>query len=82
MKKLLTTLVVVLAVGLAMVLIGGVLNSVTWTADFDGTKLASALTTVGYIVSVITGVVLAGTGVAYAISTSKSEADKKDDKKD
>ncbi len=82
MKKLITTTIVILAVGLAMVLVGSVLQGITWSSSFDGTTLASSLTTIGYIVAMLSGVVLTGLGVAYAIKgdCSKEEKDEKEKK--
>lgn len=79
MKKLFTTTIVILAVGLAMVLVGGILQGINWGVGFDGTALATALTSIGYIASMLSGVVLTGAGVAYAV---KGDCKPKDDDKD
>ena len=63
MKKFIITTIVLLSVGLAMVLVGSILQGVNWsTADFNGDPFASALTTIGYLVAVLSGVVLTGLG--------------------
>lgn len=81
MKKLITTVIIILAVGLAMILVGGILQGISWqTPDFDGTAFASALNNVGYIVAMLSGVVLAGLGVAYAIKYDGKEKENKEDK--
>ena len=81
MKKLITTVIIILAVGLAMILVGGVLQCISWqTSDFDGTAFASALNNVGYIVAMLSGVVLAGLGVAYAVKYDGKEKENKEDK--
>lgn len=81
MKKLITTVIIILAVGLAMILVGGVLQGISWqTSDFDGRAFASALNNVGYIVAMLSGVVLAGLGVAYAVKYDGKEKENKEDK--
>ena len=83
MKKFILTTIVLLSVGLAMVLVGSVLQGINWsTADFNGDPLASALTTIGYLVAVLSGVVLTGLGVSTAIlGNCKKENEKKGDEK-
>lgn len=85
MKKLVTTTIVILSVALAMILVGGVLKGITWTGDFNGDSLASALSTIGYVAAMLSGVVLTGLGVAMAVkgeckNCSCEEKDKKEDK--
>lgn len=82
MKKLITAVIIILAVGLAMVLVGSILQGIDWTStpDFDGTAFASALNNVGYIVAMLSGVVLAGLGVAYAVKYDGKEKENKEDK--
>lgn len=83
MKKFIITTIVLLSVGLAMVLVGSILQGVNWsTADFNGDPFASALTTIGYLVAVLSGVVLTGLGASTAIlGNCKKENEKKDDEK-
>lgn len=83
MKKFIVTTIVLLSVGLAMVLLGSVLQGINWsTTDFNGDYLASALSTIGYLVAVLSGVVLTGLGVSTAIlGNCKKENEKKDDEK-
>lgn len=85
MKKFLLTTIVVLSVGLAMILIGSILQGITWSTGFDGTSLAEALNNVGYIVAMLSGVVLAGVGVAYAVrgedKNCPKDKENKEDKK-
>ncbi len=84
MKKFIITTIVLLSVGLAMVLVGSVLQGINWsTADFNGDPFASALTTIGYLVAVLSGVVLTGLGVSTAIlgNCKKEKAEKEDDEK-
>ena len=82
MKKITTTVIVFLAVGLAMVLIGGILQGIQWgqTSSFDGQAFAEALNNIGYIVSMISGVVLAGIGVASAIKGDDCKSNDNQDK--
>ncbi len=84
MKKLITAVIIILAVGLAMVLVGSILQGIDWTStpDFDGTAFASALVNVGYIVAMLSGVVLAGLGVAYAVRYDGKECSKDKDSKE
>ena len=84
MKKLITAVIIILAVGLAMVLVGSILQGIDWTStpDFDGTAFASALVNVGYIVAMLSGVVLAGLGVAYAVRYDGKERSKDKDSKE
>ena len=77
MKKLITTAIVILSVGIAMILVGSILKGITWSADFNGADLASALNNIGYIAATLSGIVLAGLGVATAIKGCN-----KDDKND
>lgn len=83
MKKILMTTVIVLSVGLAMVLVGSILNGISWSSDFNGASFADALTSVGYIVAMLSGVVLTGLGVAYAVKTDCKDCknDKDEEKK-
>lgn len=83
MKKFIITTIVLLSVGLAMVLVGSVLQGINWsTADFNGDHLANALSTIGYLVAVLSGVVLTGLGVSTAIlGNCKKDDEKKEEKK-
>ena len=73
MKKLTLATLIILGVGLAMVVVGAVLDGIAWnTTSFDGAARASALTNSGYIASMLSGVVLTGTGIAYAIRSGSS----------
>lgn len=81
MKKLLTAAIVILSVGLAMILVGGVLQGVTWQGNFDGQFLADALSNVGYIVAMLSGVVLTAVGVASAIKGGCCDKDCKNQEK-
>lgn len=84
MKKFILTTIVLLSVGLAMVLVGSVLQGINWsTQDFNGDYLANALSTIGYLVAVLSGVVLTGLGVSTAIlgNCKKDESKKEDEKK-
>ena len=76
MKKILMSTVIVLSVGLAMVLIGSILNGISWSSDFNGASFADALTSIGYIVAMLSGVVLTGLGVAYAVKTDCKDCNK------
>ena len=74
MKKLTLTTIIILGIGLAMILVGAVLEGiVNWGTGFNGDALASALTTIGYIVAMLSGVVLTGMGIAYAIKSGSSD---------
>ena len=77
MKKFISTAVIILSVGLAMVLVGSILQGITWNGDFDGTNLAGALVNLGYIGTMLSGVVLAGLGVATAIKGESKDENKK-----
>ena len=78
MKKILMSTVIVLSVVLAMVLIGSILNGISWSSDFNGASFADALTSIGYIVAMLSGVVLTGLGVAYAVKTDCNKDCKND----
>jgi len=74
MSKVTMTGLMALTVGLAMVLIGAIFNSIDWTGGFDPTgdgNLNSVLMTVGYIVAGLSGIVLTALGVATAIKTNE-----------
>ncbi len=75
MKKTLTTTIIILAIGIAMIIVGSVLQGISWSADFDGTQLASALTTIGYITAALSGIVLTGFGIAHALKPECKEED-------
>lgn len=77
MKKVLLATVIILSVGLAMVLVGSILQGITWSSGFDGTAFAQALNSIGYIVAMLSGVALTGLGISYAI-----KGDSKDEKKE
>lgn len=67
MKKLTLTTIIILGIGLAMVVVGAILQGISWGSGFNGDALASALNNIGYITAMLSGVVLTGTGIAYAI---------------
>ena len=81
MKKLTTAVIVFLAVGLAMIIVGSILQGIQWQQNFDGTAFAQALNNVGYIVAMLSGVVLAGIGVASAIKGENCKAKDQDKEK-
>jgi len=61
MKKLMIASTIILTVGVALVLIAGVLRSVGFdTTVFNPATLASAMATIGYLIGALAGVVLAG----------------------
>ena len=61
MKKLVVSSAVILAVGLTLVLVAGILRSVTFdTTVFNPATLANAMSTIGYLVAALAGVILAG----------------------
>ena len=77
-KKVTIATIVLLAVGLAMVVIGAVLGSVTslggvLSADkpFIATNISSALNTIGYLMAMLSGVVLAAVCVSGAFNKEK-----------
>lgn len=83
MKKFMTTAIVILSIGLAMVLTGSVLNGIAWAAGgFNGAELAKALVNIGYIATMLSGIVLTGLGVACAVrgEDKKEGKDNKDSK--
>ena len=80
MKKILMSTVIVLSVGLAMVLIGSILNGISWSSDFNGASFADALTSIGYIVAMLSGVVLTGAGIATAVKSNNCDSEDKTDK--
>ena len=80
MKKVLILSTIILSVGLAMVLISSILQGVNWGGTFDGTAFSNALNDIGYIVSMLSGVVVTGAGVSFAIKSGYSEKDKSDEK--
>lgn len=79
MKKFVTTAVIVLSVSLALILVGGILQGITWSTGFNGTAFANALNNIGYIAAMLSGVVLTGFGVATAVK-GNSEKENKDNK--
>lgn len=81
MKKVIMTTIIILSIGLAMVLVGSILQGINWGTGFDGTELATALSNIGYIVAMLSGVVLTGLGVAYAVrGESNKDSDEKKEK--
>ena len=66
MKKIMTSALIVIAVAVAMVLLGSILKSIAWDGDFDGSVIGVALTDLGYIGAVLSGIVLTGVTVASA----------------
>ena len=81
MKKLLYSSIIIVSVGIAMIIIGSILNGINWqTTDFDGTSFAGALSSVGYIIATLSGVVLAGCGISFVLRQNDCEKDK--EKKD
>lgn len=72
MKKLINTAIIILAVSLALVIIGSILAGINWGTGFDGAALAAALVNVGYIAAALTGIVLTGLGVSYAVRNEDS----------
>ena len=77
-KKVTVATSVLLAVGLAMVVVGAVLGSITslggvLAADkpFIATNISSALNTIGYLMAMLSGVVLAAVCVSGAFNKEK-----------
>ena len=61
MKKLMVSSTIVLAVSVTLVLIAGIFKSITFdTSVFNPATLIAALSTIGYLVGALAGVVLAG----------------------
>ena len=79
MKKFVTTAIVVLSISLALILVGSILQGITWGTGFNGTAFANALNNIGYIAAMLSGVVLTGFGVATAVK-GNSEEENKDNK--
>lgn len=81
MKKVIMTTIIIVSIGLAMVLVGSILQGINWGTGFDGTELATALSNIGYIVAMLSGVVLTGLGVAYAVrGENNKDSDEKKEK--
>ena len=87
MKKVFLAMIITLSVGLAMILVGSVLAGINWTptgveATFDGTALSLALSNVGYVVFMLSCIVLTGLGVPYAVKgdCKKEEKNEKNEK--
>ncbi len=78
MKKFIMTTVIFLAVGLAMIFIGSILQGINWTMDFDGTHFAEALNNIGYLVSTLSGVALTAGAVSCAVRGDNCENKSKD----
>ena len=78
MKKFIMTTVIFLAVGIAMIFIGSILQGVTWTMDFDGTHFAEALNNIGYLVATLSGVALTAGAVSCAVRGDNCENKDKD----
>ncbi len=80
MKKLITTTVIILAIAVAMIVVGSVFKSITWTGDFNGAELANAFNNIGYIAAALSGVVLTGAGIATAVKSNNCDSEDKTDK--
>ncbi len=75
MKKCVNTAIIILAIGLAMILVGSILQGITWGNGFNGDTLADALNNIGYIAAMLSGVVLTGFGVATAVKGEDKTTD-------
>ena len=74
MKKFIGTAIIILGISLAMVLIGSVLQGITIAGTgFDMQYLSKALVNVGYIAAVLSGIVLTGLGVAFAVKNDEGK---------
>lgn len=67
MKKTMFTTLIIFSVGIALILVGSILQGISWGTGFDGTTFASALNNIGYIVTLLSGVVLMALGISTAI---------------
>ena len=67
MKKTMFTTLIIFSVGIALILVGSILQGISWGVGFDGTTFASALNNIGYIVTLLSGVVLMALGISTAI---------------
>ncbi len=73
------TTIIILGVGVAMVLVGSILQGIVWNVTtFDGEAFALALNTLGYIVALLSGIVLTALGISYAIKGEKEDCQKED----
>ena len=67
MKKLITSSTIAVSVGLVLVLVGGILRSITFDTAFNPATLANASFTIGYLIAVLSGVLLAGCSIVSVI---------------
>lgn len=82
MKKTMLTTTIILGVGVAMILVGSILQGIVWDPTvFDGEAFALALNTLGYIVALLSGIVLTALGISLAIRGEKECVEEKKDEK-
>ena len=74
MRKLSVTTIIILSIGLALVIVGAVLSSITFTGAFDpSVALAPVLREIGYVTAALSGVVLVALGVSGAIKADTAK---------
>ena len=67
MKKMIMISLIMLAVGLAMAVIGAIFQDINWTGNFQPDNFAGLLETIGFITAALSGIVLVALGVSTAI---------------
>ncbi|MCL2540797.1 MAG: hypothetical protein FWE53_05275 [Firmicutes bacterium] len=67
MKKLMNISLIILGVGLVLILVGGLLRSIQFDASFTPANLANAFFSIGYLATVLTGVILAAGAVVSIV---------------
>ena len=77
MKKFVSTLIIILAVSVAITLIGAILLGVGNAGSFNLAPLADAFRTLGIIGAALSGVVLAAVGVVTVVRTALNNEEKK-----
>ncbi|MDR0850621.1 MAG: hypothetical protein LBN07_04050 [Christensenellaceae bacterium] len=82
MKKLMLVSAIVLGVGLTLVLVAGILASITsWGGGFNPTagtpSLVSVFSNIGYLAAVLAGVTFVSTAIATAIRGEDKDKENK-----
>ena len=72
MKRLTITSLITLTVGLALVVVAAVFDSIVWGTGFNGANLVAPLNSVGYLTAAFSGIVLTAVAVASAVRGHES----------
>ena len=68
MKKFTTTAIIMLAVGVALAIVGAIFQDITWSGTFTPVHLGQVFETIGFVAAALSGIILVGFGVALAIT--------------